>query len=101
MFAGSRHAVCRLLCLVMHAHGWLRHVGTTACMLSVAAPAGACCRMDSGAGSLAEFEAVLTELFPIPSHHAALVHGKLYKLFIYQALPGLQATAGDCGTAGR
>ncbi len=65
VFAVSRHAVCRALCLVMHAHGWLRHVGTTACMRFVKTAAGACCRADSGAGSLALFEAVSTELFPI------------------------------------
>ncbi len=42
-----------------------------ACMLLVQAAAGACCQGDSGACSLAKFEAVLTELFPIPAHHAA------------------------------
>ena len=73
VFAVSRHAVCRALCLVMHKHGWLMHVGTTACMRFVKAPAGACCRVDPGAGSLALFEAVLTELFPISAQHAALV----------------------------
>ncbi len=51
----------------MPKHGWLRHVGATACMRLVKAGADACCRVDSGAGSLALFDAVLTELFPIPA----------------------------------